>query len=789
MTTRRSVTDIMARVSGMSAAEISNRLRQEAAKRLDLLRYRVMTNGARSAKSARATAEPGRFFFDYQDIPEILSTMRKHMPGQVNAIVAEAEQIRAHRFRLLGYRDIHYGTDIDWHLDAVHQKTSPRKPWFKINYFNFDEVGDPKIIWELNRHQHFVVLAKAYRLTGDRRFADELFAQWYSWQEHNPYPIGINWASSLEVAFRSLSWLWVNALLRWTDAVPAGFSSDLYGALVTAAGHINRYLSTYTSPNTHLLGEGVGLFFIGTLCPEVVDAKKWQQAGWQIILEEAGKQVRPDGFHFEQSTYYHVYALDFFLHARMLASRNGIEIPASLDDTLLRMMNVLCTLGQGGAAPAFGDDDGGRVFDSSRNRREHFFDPLAAGAVLFQRGDFKHVARNVTEEALWLLGAGAVDRFQRIANEPAGSGSTALRDSGVYVMVNSRREQLVVDAGPQGTHSAGHGHSDALSLHLSVNGREILSDPGSFEYGGDGAGRRWFRSTPAHNTMQVDQRDQAEQKAPFAWSALPQTRVQRWITGREFDVFHAGHNGYERLANPVTHERWIVNFKRGVWLLRDVAHGSGEHELDIAWHLAPEIPEDAALTGAPYGSASVMILPSEERAWTASGKQEWWSPAYGRKVPGTTLHQTFHGALPAELANILNTDTAVKEPASFRRPETDNKNLIAYEYTSGSTQYWAMFAPGGAPWLVAEWSSDADLLCAVVVEGEPQAILLCNGTYVDRRNQRILSSARPVSWCELVRRGADYEVDSPERDFVTLQPGSDAGEPVSAIQSSERLEQ
>lgn len=126
------------------------------------------------------------------------------------------------------------------------------------------------------------------------------------------------------------------------------------------------------------------------------------------------------------------------------------------------------------------------------------------------------------------------------------------------VMVNSRREQLVIDAGPQGTHSAGHGHADALSLHLSANRREILSDPGTFEYGGDGAGRRWFRSTPAHNTMQVDGLDQAEQKAPFAWSSLPQARVERWITGRQFDVFQGSHNGYERLANPVTHERWIT---------------------------------------------------------------------------------------------------------------------------------------------------------------------------------------------------------------------------------------
>jgi hypothetical protein len=265
--------------------------------------------------------------------------------------------------------------------------------------------------------------------------------------------------------------------------------------------------------------------------------------------------------------------------------------------------------------------------------------------------------------------------------------------------------------------------------------------------------------------------------------------VQRWITGREFDVFHGSHDGYERLANPVTHERWVINFKSGVWLVRDLANGTGEHELDIAWHLAPEILQGAA-SDPPYGSAGVTILPADEGAWTPSRKQEWWSPAYGRKVPGSTVHQNFHGELPAELANVFSTDTAVRETVSFRRLESDNNNLVAYQYTTESAQYWAIFAPAGMPWFVAEWNSDADLLCCVVIEGELQALMLCNGTYIERRNQRILSSTRPLSWCELVRRGADYEVASPERDYVTLQVGSDAGEPVSATTpSSERLDQ
>lgn len=205
--------------------------------------------------------------------------------------------------------------------------------------------------------------------------------QWSSWQYRNPYPLGINWASSLEVAFRTLSWLWVANLLDGTS-VPSDFHTDLVRALALNGRHIERYLSTYFSPNTHLLGEAVALFFIGVLYPQLPNAERWRDLGWKIILQSAKRQVRSDGVYFEQALHYHVYALDFFLHARVLASRNGVDIPADFDAVIGKMLDVVEALSQAGPPEGFGDDDGGRVFNSRRNRTEHMSDPLALGAVL-----------------------------------------------------------------------------------------------------------------------------------------------------------------------------------------------------------------------------------------------------------------------------------------------------------------------------------------------------------------------------------------------------------------------
>src|SRR5271155_2269632 len=255
----------------MSWDELETRVRQEISKRLDTtlsgMGLQPGRNGLRPTSGA-----PGRFFFSADDLPNRVSLLQEYLPRQAEDIVAEAKEICIHRFRLLGYQDLDYGTEIDWHLDAVHGLHSPLIPWFKINFLDFAQVGDHKITWELSRHQHLVTLAKAWLLTGEETYANEIFAQWYSWQRANPYPLGANWASSLEVAFRSLSWIWLNQLLAKCPAVPVTFGEDLLRALGLSGRHIERYLSTYFSPNTHLLGEGVALFFIGTLCPELKSA-------------------------------------------------------------------------------------------------------------------------------------------------------------------------------------------------------------------------------------------------------------------------------------------------------------------------------------------------------------------------------------------------------------------------------------------------------------------------------------------------------------------------------------
>ena len=195
----RTWAQIASRLAHMDRRELLDRARQELARRADTALAGLGFSFSQSVVQS-SSIKPGRFFFASASVEPILNLLRQRLPRQVDQIVRQADKICCHQFDLLGYEDLNYGDPIPWHLDRVHGKEAPKKAFHKIRYLDFHEVGDSKVTWELNRHQHLVTLAKAYRLTRDRRYANEIFNQWRHWHAENPYPVGINWASTLEVA-------------------------------------------------------------------------------------------------------------------------------------------------------------------------------------------------------------------------------------------------------------------------------------------------------------------------------------------------------------------------------------------------------------------------------------------------------------------------------------------------------------------------------------------------------------------------------------------------------------
>lgn len=548
-------------------------------------------------------------------------------------LIEVAEGILTRRFPLLGYT-IDTGRDVRWRRDPVHKIESPPSYFRMLPYLDAARVGDHKIVWELNRHQHLVTLAQAWTLTDRPEFREEIARLLDSWFEQNPYGRGINWASALEVAFRALSWMWIDHLAG--AALPAELRARLQRGLYQSACHIERNLSIYFSPNTHLLGEALALAAIGDYFAALPPGRRWAKLGRRLMEQQLRVQVRADGSHFEQSTYYHVYALDMFLFYAILNGGPSVE----LENVLRKMAEYLwALLGPTGEFPCLGDDDGGRLFHPWGNRRAFGRATLALAAVLLDEPAWPCDPEDLVDMAVWWLGPRVLERAH--PGWKSWQGARLFADAGVAVIAQGD-EHSVADTRAFGWARAGHAHAHALSIVHRSGAREILIDPGIYTYV-EPRWRDYFRGTAAHNTVCVDGQDQATPGGPFAWRDFPETGVLAWNAEAPFLKAFCRYRG-------VTHARTIRWISPGRILIVDDLEGpANTHLVEQFWHLGDAVMRDL-----------LHFPPStEDSAETPPGisfvPDSWTSPVYGAKLPATVLRVRRTGSFPLQLVAWLDT--------------------------------------------------------------------------------------------------------------------------------------
>ena len=529
-----------------------------------------------------------RFFDSFQNSAETAATLRARWPATAERLIAKANRICDGKFDLLGFTNLNFGDPIDWHFEPIAGKRIPLVHWSKLDYLNAEIAGDKKIIWELNRHQYFMTLGQAYWLTGDERYARIFAAHLEAWMVANPPKLGINWASSLEVAFRSIAWLWAFHFFKSSTSIKSETFTRAWKFLYLSARHLESYLSTYFSPNTHLTGEALGLFYLGTMLPEFKEARRWQDLGSEILIEQLPVHVQPDGVYFEQSSYYHRYTTDFYIHFFLLSRANNFNLPNLVEQKLVLLLDHLMYITRpDGTTPLFGDDDGGRLAMLDVRAANDFRGTLATGAVLFNRGDYKFVTGDAAEETLWLTGAAGLEKFDSIAATPPSETSKAFRDGGYFVMRDgwtTESNYLLFDCGPHGSLACGHAHADALSIEVAANGRTTLVDPGTYTYTGSKELRDWFRSSHAHNTITLDDQSSSIPGGAFSWTTKANCRLNGWISNDRFDFVSGQHDGFMHLQPPATLTREILFLKRDYWILRDHVTSPTEHTGAVRFH-------------------------------------------------------------------------------------------------------------------------------------------------------------------------------------------------------------
>ena len=540
----------------------------------------------------------------------------------VPAYIEAADRVLAGRFDVFALPDRVLGFPPEWNRDPKTGSLAPLVFGKTLNYRDERIVGDIKYLWEPNRHAELVTLAQAFHLSAEEKYAAGCRALLESWIDQCPYPLGVNWTSSLEHGVRLVNWAVAWGLLEsgaravgrhgsiglrdardgvgWRPRLflgetGLGFERRWLDAIYQHCHFINGHLSRHSSANNHLLGELMGLFVASIVWPCWRESQQWRESARLGFEAEALKQTAPDGVNREQATWYHHEVADMMLLVGLFGRANGIEFSAAYWRRLERMLEFVAALMDvNGNAPMIGDSDDARLVHlDPRPEPQVYRSLLASGAVLFKRGDFKAKAGAFDDKSRWLLGDEAFEQFEAL---PATEAAPRRRfpEGGYWLLGDrfgeSREVRIVADAGPLGYLSiAAHGHADALSFCLSVAGQEMLIDPGTFAYHTQKAWRDYFRGTSAHNTLRVDGLDQSVIGGNFLWLNHARARCVDWQPGEKQDYWVAEHDGYRRLPDPVTHRRVIEFDKRAHRILvTDTLDCVREHDLELFWHFAED---------------------------------------------------------------------------------------------------------------------------------------------------------------------------------------------------------
>jgi heparinase II/III-like protein len=602
--------------------------------------------------AAGACTDPGFRVCDVS-VGEWAQPKRDEERAWRDRLVSVADRVARHRLSFFGLVEADLGDPIDWNRDHESGRKAPLRFAPLVDYRDCRVVGDAKVVWEPNRHQHLVVLGRAYRATGEVRYASAVVEQLESWLEQCPFGRGMNWRSPLELAIRLINWVWTIDLIRESGLVVGKFRDRLREAIYLHLWEITRKYSRGSSANNHRIGEAGGVFIATSYFRDLDDAGRWRRESAQILGEEIIAQTYSDGGSREQAVGYHAFVLQFFLLAAIVGCKTGEDFHASYWSRVERMVEFLGTLSEGGTAPPMiGDSDDGYVLDlgDPHDLRALF----SVGAVLFARPDFKAWAGAYAEAARWLLGGSGLAEFEAVASTPAAVllVSHAFPESGYYLLECGHKGgddcvSVVFDCGDLGFKSiAAHGHADALSFTLRAFGSDVFVDPGTYDYFSYPAWRGYFRSTRAHNALVVDGLDQSVMLGSFMWGPRARARCIAWEPRNQGGKVIGEHDGYTRLADPVLHRRTLeLDEHSRILTIQDDIVAGGPHEIAAYFHLAEDVLVVAERPNryriAVRGGIVTFELDPRLAVELLSGSEEpiagWVSREYHRKVRSTTL--------------------------------------------------------------------------------------------------------------------------------------------------------
>lgn len=663
----------------MSGAEMQFRVREKARIEIEKARLNFARNEMAKSlfipKEARLASMLGEkiefsdidFFGLGKNRAELKAIYKRSFPAEFSKAVNNAESILEHKFHFLG-RDFSLQGQIDWNRNPATGKAYPGQHYSTISIGDTQRYGDIKYLWELNRHQFFIELAKAYFVTGDEKYTSSIEEFIDGWIISNPFKLTVNWTSALESAVRIFSWIWTFHFTNKSKIWNSELKKKFLHSLILEAAFIQEKLSYYFSPYNHLIGELAALTFLGTAFPFSRELTAWRDKYWSELESQVELQFHEDGFTVEQASYYHHFTLGFFLMTAILRKQNKLPVSSHVWARLEKALEFSMHLTRpDGHTPMIGDIDSARSIyfyqpDDMWNLRPF----LGLGAVLFNRADMKYVAGGSFEEILWIFGQDGLKTFQQMSSREPEELSSSFEKSGYFIMRDGWKRDsnlCCFDCGEiaHGVHadetpSAAHGHADILSFELCVEGEPVVIDPGFHTYFGQADWHRYFRSSMGHNVIEVNEKGQATPGDPITWSKVSRPKFIHWFSSPDIDLVCGEIDRFSGFEDRVFMRRLILFSNPNYFLIMDQIFGEEVNDkvfdIDSYLHFSRgDIRIDASTILRDRKRLAILALPRETNVRIESGGEKpyqgWVAPGYGQCLAATVMRISMKQVLPA----------------------------------------------------------------------------------------------------------------------------------------------
>ncbi len=490
--------------------------------------------------------------------------------------------------------------DINWHEDIFSGERFPLAFSKAINIRHNSNLS-AKNVWELNRLQFLPFIALNYRKTGSEIYLNQFICILTSWIDNNRYLLGINWYSNIEINIRLIVFFFCWQILdadKLIISVPE-FKQFVETKWMPSIFQHCQYSysnpSKYSSSNNHLISEYAGLF-IATSLWQFEETSGWNRYSKKGLEKEIILQHSTNGVNKEEAAEYIQFITDFFLVAYIIGEKTNNPFSKRYKDQLNKILYYIYGfLDINGHFPQYGDEDDGKCFFTDSDAEfNNFRSLLTSGAIIFKDPLLKTKSNGFDMKNYLLSDEYGKRIFESIPEIDNNLSSKFYRNEGHFIFRKKEIDREIYmhfDAAPLGYLSiAAHGHADALSFILHIDGQPVFIDSGTYTYHTEPEWRQYFIGTISHNTVCIDQKNQAINGGPTLWIKHYKSRIIDLVSGDNTERVKATHDGY--LKENAQHIREIIfdRVKNEFQILDTIlVKGRRKIQVEIPFHIHPDV--------------------------------------------------------------------------------------------------------------------------------------------------------------------------------------------------------